>query len=97
MYLYFIILIIIIILLFFNIENFQSIRTDRLHGYNEVDYIPVKERNKILTIPVINYDSCREICSTTPDCDGFNYALNNCTLYKNLRNPLLHSKITPLL
>lgn len=92
---YIIIIIIIIVIIYFKpYENFQSIRLDH-DLYKPIEFMPIKERNMILTIPVHDYDSCSRLCDTTPDCDGFNYALNNCTLYKHLRNPLMYTTYTP--
>lgn len=92
------ILLIIVIIIFIilwinkdNKENFQSIQTR--HGYRQVDWIPpIRERSEILTLPVLDYYSCQHLCTTTPNCDGVNFALNECTLYRHLRNPLVHDK-----
>jgi len=62
------------------------------HNYNQVDYIPISKKNVIQTVPAIDHYSCQYICDFMPDCDGINYALNECTLYKYLRNPLIHDK-----
>jgi hypothetical protein len=72
-------------------ETFQSLKTK--HGYRQVDWIPpIRERHEILTLPTLDYYSCQHLCTTTPNCDGVNYFLNECTLYKHLRNPLVHDK-----
>ena len=62
------------------------------HNYNQVDYIPWWKKNVLQTIPTIDHFSCQYICDSMPECDSVNYALNICTLYKQLRNPLIHDK-----
>lgn len=92
-----ILLIILLIILWTNNkkETFQSVRLpiSERHGYRQVDWIPpISERHEILTLPTLDYYSCQHLCTTTPNCDGVNYFLNECTLYRYLRNPLAHDK-----
>jgi len=81
----FVILILALLVIYFlftvatSTEGFQTFKVD--NKYLTFDYVPVKEKDKILSIPVLNYNECLYLCKTTPNCDGVNYALNNCTMY----------------
>lgn len=73
------------------IDAFQSVRIND-DRYIPIDWIPtIRKRNKILTLPVLDYYSCQHLCETTPSCDGFNFALNECTLYNRLNNPIINN------
>lgn len=66
-----------------DIEKFQYIyENDKIKA---VPHIKIRKENIMLEVPTINTYECRELCRTTPDCRGYNYALNECTLYKNIK------------
>ena len=78
----------IILILFRKNDYFQSILKEN-GNFNSVSYKPVFKKNEILTIPMTNVNFCQYICKNTPNCDGINYALNNCVLYRHFKNPLI--------
>jgi hypothetical protein len=89
-YILWIILIVLIIIFVYaskkNIkEKFQYIMTKDLKP-KAVEFIPTDKSNILLDVDVLNYDECFELCRTTPDCDGFNYFQETCSLYGNLKD-----------
>jgi hypothetical protein len=50
-----------------------------------VEYLGTNNKNNnLLKTDVTDYDACFELCRTTPDCDGFNYSQEKCTLYRKI-------------
>lgn len=86
MFVYFIILILIIFLANY-IEPFQSFRHD--NQYIPYSFVPIKQKNIMLTVPVIDSDQCTKLCTDTPRCVGFNYNQNSCTLYKGKQDDFM--------
>lgn len=62
------------------IEPFQYILVGRT--FKPYEYAPVKKKNKIPTIQTPDSFVCGYLCSTTPGCTGYNYFLNECTMYR---------------
>ena len=68
-----------------NPEYFQYIfRGNKRNPPTAIDYLEVDDENKLLITPSTSTAECTELCRTTPDCNGFNYALQQCTLYKDI-------------
>jgi hypothetical protein len=67
-----------------NIESFQFLRQSD-NTFKPVVHIDnIKKRNIIVSMQVTDYDRCAELCRTTPHCNALNYALNDCTLYRDI-------------
>lgn len=64
----------------YKIEKFQYIV--KSHKVYPVEYIPTKKENKILTTETKAVSCCVNLCKETPRCNGINFFLNECTLYK---------------
>lgn len=79
----YLLLLLLLIILYMNIpnnEHFQYIM------YNTpIDYIHVRDNNKIFKTRVADNLECDRMCSNIIGCQGYNHALNDCTLYKNLQ------------
>ena len=52
----------------------------------DIDYIKPCFNNKLFRIRVSNEKECDRICRQIEGCQGYNHALNMCTLYKNLQS-----------
>ncbi len=65
-----------------DIETFQFLKTD--NGFQPIIHVDVTKKNVIVSLPVADYTRCEDLCKTTPRCNAFNYALNECTLYRNI-------------
>lgn len=79
----FILLLIIFIKINNNIEPFQFLKEN--NNFKPIIHINVNKKNVIVSLSTVDYNRCEELCRTTPNCNGFNYALNECTLYRNLK------------
>lgn len=69
------------------VEHFQYIITDDKSVITPIEYVFTQKKDVIIKTPITDYDSCAELCRQTPNCKGFNYALNDCTLYRKLDKP----------
>lgn len=84
-----IILIVIIICLLFvymnKKEHFQYIYQDSKGDYVPVDYVRTYKRNRMLQVPIPDERTCQVLCQQTPNCNGINFAIGQCTLYRDFK------------
>lgn len=69
------------------IEKFQYLMTEDKSGIIPIEFSFTESKDVIISTPIIDQTACETFCRQTPNCVGFNYALNNCSLYRKLVKP----------
>lgn len=82
---------ILLLLLHSTIEQFQYFKSN--NSFIAYDYIPVKSKNIMFSIPIKDKDQCNNLCKTTPRCVGYNYNQNSCTLYRGDERDFVVKKV----
>lgn len=64
-------------------EPFEFIILDKI-SKKIVPIELIDKKDLIFSVRSRNFKECQQLCLDTPRCDGFNYFLNECDLYKNI-------------
>ena len=79
------IILIIPILLLQPTEHFASILDPKTGQFKSVEQLKYKRNSLLLDTQIQDQDYCEELCKTSEGCNGYNFALNKCTLYRNAK------------
>lgn len=65
------------------VEHFQYILQEN-GEYVPIPYVRTYNKNIMVEVPIVDVYACQTLCDQTPNCSGYNFAIGNCAIYRNL-------------